>query len=155
MVSCATPGHRDVVVREHAHVVLEVVTDLGPVRILEERAERAEHPFLVELVRRPGVAVRERDVRPLAGGGREGDPDDPRVHVVEARRLGVEGEGLGFRDPVHPPAECLLGQHRLVRRLVLRGGLLAAFRRGRPSAPPLPPASSRSSSSSERNWSRR
>ena len=45
------PGHRDAVVREHAHVVLEVVADLGPVRILKERAQRAEHPFLAELVR--------------------------------------------------------------------------------------------------------
>ena len=68
------PRHRDVVVREHAHVVLEVVADLGPVRILEVRPERAEHLFLVELVRRPRVPVRERDVRPSPGSTARATP---------------------------------------------------------------------------------
>ena len=121
------PGHRDAVVREHAHVVLEVVADLAPVRILEEGAQRAQHPALVELVRSAGIAVRERHVRPFTGRDRESDSDHPRVHVVEAGGFGVEGEGLGGGDPVHPPVEGLLGQHRLVRRLGLGRGRRAAL----------------------------
>ena len=121
-------GHRDAVVREHAHVVLEVVTDLGPVRVLQDRAERAENLLLAELVRRPGVPVRERDVRALAGGDREGDPDDPRIHVVETGGLGIDGEDLRARDPLHPPAKCVFGEHRLVRRLACPGGRGLALR---------------------------
>ena len=138
-MSCATPAHRDPVVREHAHVVLQVVADLGAARVLEERAERAEHPLLVELIGRPGVAVGERNVRPFAGRDREGDPDDPRVDVVEARGLGVEGDEVRRPDALHPPVEGRLGQDRLVRRFGLGGGrrVVRAAATSSPSLRPL------------------
>ena len=93
-----------------------------PASGFEERAKRAEHPLLVELLGRAGIAVGEGNVRPFAGRDREGDPDDARIDVVEAGGLGVERDEVRRADALHPPLEGLLGQHRLVRRLALGGG---------------------------------
>ena len=101
---------------EDVRVVLEVVADLR--RVSRPRAAAcsfASTSSSVQLVRRARVVVREREVGGLAGLDAEGDADDFGLHVVEAGRLGVEGEERRFVERVEPCVECCFGRgYRLV-----------------------------------------
>src|SRR5437879_9424975 len=56
---------RDAVIGQHMRVVLEVLADLRMARRLQPWAQLLEHALQPELLRRPRVAVRERDVAGL------------------------------------------------------------------------------------------
>jgi hypothetical protein len=111
----AHAGERDAAAQQHVRVVLEVMADLRPLRVLEQRLQPRERPLPVELVRRAGVIVREGQVRGLAGFNAERDADDAGLHVVEARGFGVEGEEIGFPERLHPGVKLLLSGDRFVR----------------------------------------
>src|SRR5665213_1836624 len=95
-------GELDAVVGEHVLVVLDILPDLGARCIGEPRRQVGEHAREVELVGRAGVAMRERDVARVAGRHGERQPDDLRLHRVEARRFGVEAHEIGIGDTLHP-----------------------------------------------------
>ncbi len=128
----------DAVVQQHVRVVLEVMADLRAVRVLEQRLELRERLLAVELVRCAGVIVGERQVGRVAGLDAERHADDLGLHVIEAGRLGVEGEERRLLKPCKPGGKLLLGRDRLVmalRRVVVlrgsRGGRGGRFRCGR------------------------
>jgi hypothetical protein len=52
---------------QHVRIVLEVMADLRPLHVLEERLDLRERLPDVELLWRAGVVVGERQVRGLAG----------------------------------------------------------------------------------------
>ena len=91
----AHAGEFDAAALQHVCVVLQVMADLPALRVLEQRLQPRERRRPVELVRRAGVVVRERQVGGLAGLDAERDADDLGFHVVEAGGLGVEGEEVG------------------------------------------------------------
>src|SRR3546814_1820141 len=84
----------DLVLREHADVIFEVVPDLQHCFVGEQRVEAAErvgHGNLVGLFgEHVGAAVAERDIASLARPGRQADPDAVAGDAVEARGLGVD-----------------------------------------------------------------
>ncbi len=103
----------DAVVREHVRVVLQVMADFRR-RALEPRLEPREHALAVQLIRRAGVAVREREVGGLARRDRERDADELGFHVVEAGGLGVERDERRACEPLAPALERRFGEHGLV-----------------------------------------
>ena len=101
----AHAGEVDAGIQEHVGVVLEVVTELGAARILENRLQRRQHARAVELLRRAGVDVAQRHVGSRAWHDAERHADDLGAHVLEAGGLGVEGEQLRLAQCAEPALE--------------------------------------------------
>ena len=99
---------------EHAHVVLQVLADLGRAFRFEDRAELPEHHLGRELGRRARVVVPEGNVGGTPGLDRERHPDQVRAHVVEARGLGVERDRVRRAEALDPGVEGGFVEHRLV-----------------------------------------
>ena len=104
----------DAVSGKHVGVVLEVVADLFLLRIFEPRPELFEHLVTRQLLGCARVIVRDRDVRGLAGFHRQRHADDFGLHVVEARRLGVDRDEPGLADFLEPLVERLPVQHGFI-----------------------------------------
>ncbi len=117
----------DVVVGQHVGIVLQMLAELGQLRILQQRLQRREHPRARQLFGRAGIVVRERHIGGDTGLDAERDADDLGIHVVQARGLGVEGEQRRAAQ-AREPAFKLLPAHD---GFVVRAGGLAA--RHRPS----------------------
>ena len=129
-MSCATPGEAHAVVGEHVHVVLQVLADLAVVRALEPRLQLVERLLERQLVRRSGVAMRQRDVAGLERLDRQRQADQARGQRIERRRLGVDRRQVGRADAGQPALQLLARQHRLVLHVgprrgsaVVRGGI--------------------------------
>ncbi|CAM5321889.1 hypothetical protein RLIN73S_06475 [Rhodanobacter lindaniclasticus] len=108
------PLHGDAVVRQDVDVVLRVLAQLGPRRVLEDRLQRGQHGIAIELRRHAGVVVAERDVAGPARLHREAEADDVRAHRVEAGGLGVERDQLGVAQFLQPGVELRLGGDEFV-----------------------------------------
>ena len=122
----ALAAQRDAVIGEHVHVEFHVRADLGVARVLEQRAQRGEHALALELLRRAGIAVRQRHVRAAPGLGAERDADDLCPHVIEPGGLGIEGEQRRARQALEPSEE--LGP--VVDQRVVALNRIGAQRRG-------------------------
>ncbi len=95
-------AHRDAGARQHVDVVLRVLAELAPLRVLENRPQHCEHGFARQLRRRAGIVVTERDVAGRFRLHRERQADDLGAHRIERGRLAVEGDQLRvaqFRGP--------------------------------------------------------
>ena len=103
----AHAGERDAGVCQHVGIELEVVPELAALGILEDGLERLEHAGAVELLRHARIRVGEGHVRGDARLDAAGHADDLGAHVVEARRLGVEGEELRGAERREPALEVL------------------------------------------------
>ncbi len=95
----------EAVIREHVLVVLHVLPELLPQRVGEPGREPRERRVERQLVGHSGVAVRERDVAREPGLDGERQPDDLRLHRVEAGRFGIEAHEWSARDRLHPALE--------------------------------------------------
>ncbi len=115
------------VVREHVHVVLQVLAHLAVVRALEPRFQCVQRLLERQLLRRPRVAVRQRDVAGLERFDRQRQADQSRRERIERCRLGVDAREFGRADPAQPVLQLLARQHRFV---------LHVGPRERPRAPP-------------------
>ena len=125
-VTCHT-AKRDAVVGQHVAVVLEVLADLGVVGF-EPALQPRQRLVEGQLVRRAGVAVRQRDVAGVAGLGAQRDADQLGGHGVEAGGLGVDGDGFILRDAGQPVFKLGSGEDAFVgghRRALRRGGAFA------------------------------
>ncbi len=109
------------VVGKHVLVVLDVLAELLALFVLEPGFQHRKRPLDAQLARRAGVVVRERQV---GGGARihaEGHAHEPRLHRVQARRLGVEGNELGRFEHLEPASEIgFLDEHFVVALLAVR-----------------------------------
>ena len=125
---------RDAVIGQHMRVVLEVLADLRMARRLQPWAQLLEHALQPELLRRPRVAVRERDVAGLVLRDRQRNADQARLHRIERRGLRVQARQWRGLDPRDPLVQLLFGQYRLVahgrRRVQRRLARLRAARFG-------------------------
>ena len=110
----AHAGELDAVIAQHVRVVLQVVPDLGARRVLEQGLQCRQHAIPVELRRRAGIVVRERQIGGVSGFAAERHADDLGLHVVERGRLGVEGHEWRPPKPFEPLLERRLGHHRLI-----------------------------------------
>ena len=88
---------------EHDEVVFQVLPDLEDRRVHQNRPQRVDDVFGLELPHlrfarkvEPVAAMQQRDVDGAAGPGGEADADQARAHGVEAVGLGVEGEEAGL-----------------------------------------------------------
>jgi hypothetical protein len=96
---------RDAVIQQNVLVELDVLSDLL-VRIAREPiGELCKHAIAIELVRRPGVAVRDGDVAGATRLDRQRDAHDLSSHRIEARRFGIERGQLGRLDGGEPARE--------------------------------------------------
>ena len=111
---------RNAVIAQHVGVVLEMVADLGSIRILEQRAQCLQHGVAIKLLGRAFVAMCQGHVGAVAGLDRERHAHDFGVHVVEACGLRVEGEHGCLREPLKPRVKVCLVEHDLVDGLVGR-----------------------------------
>ena len=126
---------RDAMVEEDVAIVLDVVPDLRPGRIFQQRTQALEYPRPIQLVGRPRVIMGDRHVGGAARGRRERQADHVGDHVVQAGCFGIdrkERRRLQFRDQV---VEFGARQHRPVVpfRLGLQGrrrGACGASRSG-------------------------
>ena len=107
-------AHGDADVGEHVRVVLDVLADLGRVRVLEPRPQPRDHLVERQLVGRARVVVAQRHVRGLARLDRERDADDARAHRVERVGLGVERRQRRRVQLRDPGVELLEREDRLV-----------------------------------------
>ena len=110
-------AQRDPMVGQHAHVVLQVLPHLEPLRVLEQGPECTQHHVTVELVGHPGVVMRQRHVGGPAGLDRERYANDTRLHVIEAGGLGIDADQAGVPQRLQPAIETVLIQHRFVGRI--------------------------------------
>ncbi len=122
----------DAMVGEDVHVVLEVLAELGLGRIFQPGAHLFQHVFALELVRRAGIAVRQRNVGALARFDRQRNAHHLRRHRIERRRFGIDRRQCGSVDQRQPCVQLRVGENRLVlalddRHAIERG--LRAFRR--------------------------
>ncbi|CRI63432.1 hypothetical protein THIOKS11320081 [Thiocapsa sp. KS1] len=120
----------DGVTGQDAHVVLEVLADLVTLGVLQQGFQPFEHLQAIQLIRRAGVDMGDRDIgrRARLDGHREAD--QLRAHVVEVGRFGIEGEQLGGLELCDPGIEGVSGEDDLVvlarlrcRRCLGVGGL--------------------------------
>ncbi len=104
--------HPDAVAGQHLHVVLGVVVDLEDGGVFQQRLEKCQAFGKRHLVRRQLVRAEETDAAFLAVGegdvGRvtrldgEADADEFGLHLIEARRFGIDRDpagGVGLVDP--------------------------------------------------------
>ncbi len=125
------PARAKAVATEDDQVVLQVLADDPRNLVLDRRSERGEHLFERKLRRRPKGVVPDRDVVPLAGLKRDGDPDDRGPHGIPIRRLEVERELLRRGEPLDEPPEVAAIEDRVEVCLRLSGPLRRPGRRGR------------------------
>ena len=118
----------DPVVGQHIGVVLEVLAQLGPLRVLQQGLQARQHLVAVQLLGGPEVIVTQWHIGGRAGLHREGDADDTRFHVVQAGGFGVEGKAVRRLQLFHPGVKIrLTGDNRVLGS----GGILGAgFARG-------------------------
>ena len=123
------------VIGQYVSVVLQVLTHLGGLRILQKGSKRFEHGVAIQLIRRARIIMREGHVGRCAGFDSKRHTDHFGDHVVEARRLGVKSKQLGGFEFGEPVVENCLLQHcgdldRGGGRFKL-GGLLCTIGNGR------------------------
>jgi hypothetical protein len=103
---------------EHRPVIFKVVGDLQHRRILEQRLEPAQHQFRRKLLGGVGIkvaaGVADGDIAGLVGLGGEADPDQPRAHIVDIVRLGVDRDMALVPRLRNPGIERLLADHRFI-----------------------------------------
>ncbi len=98
----------DSVVRQHAHVVLEVLADLFSARVLKQRLQFPEHQAAIKLFHLSGTPVSDGYVCGLTAVVGERQPDKLCVHDVEARGFGINGDKAGSLQ-AHDPGIQLSG----------------------------------------------
>ncbi len=110
-------------VGQHVRVVLEVVSDLGKRRVLEQWLQPPQHLLAGQLVGCTGIVVGQWHVGSRARFHAEGNADDLRHHVVEAGGLGVEGHEFRRAQALQPGIESGFVGHAFVvaRRCGPRG----------------------------------
>ncbi len=104
----------DVVAGENMGVVFQVMPDLAAVVIFEPGPELRQHLVARQLVRCPGVIVAERDIACIALGDGKREADNGGAHVIQAVRLGIEGDQVCLADLLQPGIERLPVEHGLV-----------------------------------------
>ena len=105
---------RDAVVGEDVLVVFEVLTELFVLRAFQPVFQFLQRMFARQLVRRAGIAVRERQVGGLVRLDRKRDADQLRRHDVQAGGFGVDADQLGAGDLFQPRIELGIGEYGFV-----------------------------------------
>ena len=111
----------DAVVGKHMAVVFDVLAQLGVQRAFQPGFEHRQHVFTWQLLRRAGVAVRQRNIGRLARHHAQADAHNLGAHFVQGRGLGVHGHQVGGLHPREPALQRVQGAHRLVVRGAQRG----------------------------------
>ena len=131
----AHAAQRDAVVGEHVHVVLHVLPDLGAGRILQPGLQARQRGIEGQLLRRAGVAVRQRQVggavrpRRRARCRPAARPADRGWWSRCRRRSALRG------DACQPGFQLRLSQDRFVLALGVRRRPAAGPRRARAASP--------------------
>ena len=104
-------------VGEDVHVELGVLADLELVRVFQQRLERPQHRIAVQLLRRVGVVMGQRDVRSFISLHREGNANQLRLMGIDPGGFGIEGEQRGVLELLQPDVETCLVEDGLVDRV--------------------------------------
>ena len=115
--------HADAIVRQHVHVVLQMLSQFSFFLIFQKWTQGFQHRRPPELRRRAGVVVRQRHIRGATGLDREGNTDDLRAHRIQTRGLAVERNQLGVLQLGQPLVEMRLRQYQFVFAFHRQGGI--------------------------------
>ena len=132
------PGQLEAGARQDGAVVLQVVAELGQLRVGQERAERRQRRFPRQLRRVLRVGVPERHVGGAPRRRRQRHADQFGAVRVDRSGLGVDREHARGARPGGPVGERGRVQHQRV--VARRGGALRLRRGGVQLAPELPQA---------------
>ena len=95
-------AHRDAVVAQHMHVVLQVLADLAMRLAAQPTGQALQHRLARQLIGCTGITMRKRHIAGSARLDRKRQPDDLGGHRVERGGLGVEGSQCSRLDQRHP-----------------------------------------------------
>ena len=118
----------DAVVGEDMTVVFEVLADDFRRGVFQNRTQLVQCGGAVELFRRAGVAVRQRQVGGNTCLGSKRDADQFGLHGVEARGFGVERKARGSGELGDPAVECRCVEDRFIVRAVVAAVVLLGLR---------------------------
>ncbi len=104
----------DVVVGQHAHVVLEVVAQLGAPRVLEQGPQPRQGGVQGQLPGEGRVVMGEGHIGGPARRQGKGQAYDLGTHGLEAGGLDIEHQQLGLLQVRHPPVQGRRVRDRLV-----------------------------------------
>ena len=90
----ANTAQVDAVVGQHTGVILQILPDLGALRVLQQGLQHAQHLIAIQLRRRAQIIVGQWHIGGLTGLYRKGNAHHLRLHIIEAGGLGVEGKQL-------------------------------------------------------------
>ena len=106
-----------------------MVPQLGPVTVFEQGLQQTQGFVPVQLCRRPGVIVCQRQIGCPVRADSERNPDDFGLDIIKTGGLGIEGkQGGGFKD-LDPFREFGPGQDGLDCFAVFRSAPVAPLRR--------------------------
>ena len=112
----------DMVIGQHAGVVLEVLSHLALAGVLQQGPQLLQRPVAVQLHGRPQVVMRQGHIGGFARLHGKGNANDSRLHVIQAGGLGIEGEQLGLVQAPQPLQEGLPVQNGVAVQLFCSGG---------------------------------
>src|SRR5215470_1078874 len=88
-------AHADPVIGENVHLVLDVMPDLKPGWVLQPGFEPSQCCSKGKLLRRAGIAMRERDINGVVRFSRERYANELGCHRIDAGRCDIHGGKLG------------------------------------------------------------
>ena len=112
------PAQGDVVIRQHTHVVLEILSQLGLGRVFQQGFQPCQDCIAWQLCRGTGIGMGQRDVGrldpTLRTTHRQRDPHNRRIHVIETGGLGIKGKQLGLLQALIPGIKLCPVEYRLI-----------------------------------------
>ena len=107
-------GDPDIMLRQHAHVIFQILPDLEHRIIFEQRFQPGQRFVQTNLVRclaeHIAAAMTERNIASLVGSSGQTDADDPRGHAFKTVGLQINRADALFRstrDPLIERRDCL------------------------------------------------
>ena len=98
----ADTAHMNTVIRQHTGIVFQVLSHLCLLLVLQQRLELRQHCVPVQLVRDAQIIMCQRHIGRAPGLDGKRQPDNARLHIVEARGLGIKGKKLRRNQCLQP-----------------------------------------------------
>ncbi len=112
------------VIGKDVFVVFQVLPDLLVLSALQPWPESGKRLAAIQLIRRTGVYMRQRQIGRLVRRDGKGNADQLCFHHIKTGRLGIQTDQIGDKQLLQPCIELHLSQDRLVMSTVGAGSLI-------------------------------